>query len=148
MADSRYARPDWITRAFNTLPLFLSRLGIAFFGSRILAVRGRKSGQWRTTPVNVLEFEGQRYLIAPRGDTEWVRNLRAAGGGELRLGSAVEPFRATEIPDAERPRLIRAYLARWLWQVKPFFPGLTAASSDPVLLAKAPGYPTFRIERG
>lgn len=146
MTKPEYARPDWMTRAFNTLPLLLSRFGIAFFGSRILAVRGRKSGAWRTTPVNVLSHGGARYLIAPRGETEWVRNLRAAGGGELRLGSRAEAFRARELPDAAKPELIRAYLGRWGWQVKPFFPGLGASSSDETLLAAAPGYPTFRIE--
>jgi len=146
MNSPRYARPDWITRAFNVLPFGLSRFGIAFFGSRILAVRGRKSGAWRTTPVNVLSHGGVRYLIAPRGATEWVKNLRVAGGGELRLGSRAEPFRATELADAVKPALIRAYLARWGWQVKPFFPGLSSKSSDDTLLAAAPGYPTFRLE--
>lgn len=146
MPNERYARPDWMTRAFNTLPFLLSRFGIAFFGSRILAVRGRKSGAWRTTPVNVLSHGGARYLIAPRGETEWVRNLRVAGGGELRLGARAEAFRARELSDAAKPELIRAYLARWGWQVKPFFPGLSATSSDETLLAAAPGYPTFRLE--
>lgn len=146
MSKADYARPDWMTRAFNVLPFALSRLGIAFFGSRILAVRGRKSGAWRTTPVNVLIHEGARYLIAPRGETEWVRNLRAAGGGELRLGARAEAFRANEVSDLEKPALLRAYLARWGWQVKPFFPGLSARSSDETLLAASPGYPTFRLE--
>lgn len=146
MSSPRYARPDWMTRAFNHLPFALSRLGIAFFGSRILAVRGRKSGAWRTTPVNVLVHGGTRYLIAPRGDTEWVRNLRVAGGGELRLGSRAETFRASELPDSAKPALLRAYLARWGWQVKPFFPGLSARSDDATLLSAAPGYPTFRLD--
>lgn len=146
MSSPRYARPDWMTRAFNVLPFALSRLGIAFFGSRILAIRGRRSGVWRTTPVNVLSHGGARYLIAPRGATEWVRNLRAAGGGELRLGARAEVFRASEVSDLERPALLRAYLARWGWQVKPFFPGLSARSSDEALLAASPGYPTFRLD--
>jgi deazaflavin-dependent oxidoreductase (nitroreductase family) len=146
MADPHYARPDWMTRVFNQLPFFLARFGIAFFGSRILAVRGRKSGTWRTTPVNVLMHGGVRYLIAPRGETEWVRNLRAAGGGELRLGSKAEAVRASELDDAAKPVLIRAYLGRWGWQVKPFFPGLDARSNDDTLLAAAPRYPTFRID--
>ena len=73
-------------------------------GSRILAVRGRKSGEWRTTPVNLLNHEGKRYLVAPRGDTQWSRNVRAAGGGELRLGSQARAVRACdELPDAEKP---------------------------------------------
>jgi deazaflavin-dependent oxidoreductase (nitroreductase family) len=103
----RYLKPGWLTsRVLN--PLFM-RLGTI----PTLAVRGRTSGEWRTVPVNVLELDGQRYLVAPRGDTQWVRNLRATGRGELRLRGRVEPFRATEIPDNEKPRVIEAYLARW-----------------------------------
>ena len=148
MAHERFARPDWITRAFNLLPLFLSRFGVAFFGSRILAVRGRKSGEWRTTPVNVLVHGGARYLVAPRGEAHWVENLRASGGGELRLGSRIEAFRATEIPDAAKPDVLRSYLARWGWQVRPFFPGLDARASEQALLAAASRYPTFRLDVG
>ena len=148
MAQERFARPDWITRAFNLLPYLLSRFGIAFFGSRILAVRGRKSGAWRTTPVNVLIHEGARYLIAPRGEAHWVKNLRASGAGELRLGTRAEAFRASELPDSAKPALLRAYLARWGWQVRPFFPGLSAKSNDDALAAAAPRYPAFRLESG
>ena len=80
----RYIRPNWFTQhVFNRVVVSLTRLGVSVYGSRILAVRGRKTGQWRTTPVNLLEFRGQRYLVAPRGVTEWVRNIRATGAGEL-----------------------------------------------------------------
>jgi deazaflavin-dependent oxidoreductase (nitroreductase family) len=102
-----------------------------------LAVRGRRSGEWRTVPVNVLEFDGERYLVAPRGDTHWARNLRAAGGGELRTRKGAEPFKAVEVPDAEKPPLIEAYLARWGTQVKSQFKALP----DPA------DHPVFRLER-
>jgi hypothetical protein len=85
----------------------------------------------------VLEFDGQRYLIAPRGDTQWVRNLRATGRGELRRRGHVESFRATEIADNEKPRVIEAYLARWGYQVKGYFKALPNPADHPV----------FRIER-
>jgi deazaflavin-dependent oxidoreductase (nitroreductase family) len=111
----------------------LMRLGLV----PTLAVRGRTSGEWRTVPVNVLELDGHRYLVAPRGDTQWVRNLRAAGGGELRRRSRVEPFRATEIADKDKPRVIEAYLARWGYQVKAYFKALPGPADHPV----------FRIER-
>jgi deazaflavin-dependent oxidoreductase (nitroreductase family) len=111
----------------------LMRLGLI----PILAVRGRISGEWRTVPVNVLELAGQRYLVAPRGDTEWVRYLRAAGRGELRRRGRIEPFRATEIADDEKPRILQAYLARWGYQVRPYFRALPDAVDHPV----------FRIER-
>jgi deazaflavin-dependent oxidoreductase (nitroreductase family) len=97
-----------------------------------LAVRGRRSGQWRTVPVNVLDYEGARYLMAPRGNTEWVRNLRAAGTGELRWRSRVEPFRAVEIADEEKPPIIQAYRQRWEWQVKSQFEALPNAADHPV----------------
>src|SRR5215475_4118867 len=102
MSD-RYVKPDWFTQhVFNPTVLGLTRLGVSVYGSRILAVRGRKSGEWRTNPVNLLEFQGERYLVAPRGVTDWVKNIRASGTGELRLGSRSEPIHVSEIPDAEK----------------------------------------------
>lgn len=127
----RYLKPGWLTsRVLNPL---LMRVGMI----PTLAVRGRTSGEWRTVPVNVLELDGQRYLVAPRGETQWVRNLRATGRGELRWRGRVEPFRAIEIPDNEKPRVIEAYLARWGYQVKGYFKALP----DPA------DHPVFRIAR-
>ena len=63
----------------------------------MLEVKGRKSGEWRKTPVNPLDFDGERYLVAPRGHTQWVRNMRASGGGRL-VGRGIEEFTATEVP--------------------------------------------------
>ena len=90
-------------------------------GSRELRVRGRQSGEWRSTPVNPLALSGQRYLVAPRGTTQWVRNLRAAGAGELRSGRRIEPFRAVELADADKAPVLREYLRRWKWEVGQFF---------------------------
>src|SRR3954462_8703898 len=96
---AHYREPGWFTRnVFNRAVAGLTRLGISVWGSRILRVRGRKSGEWRSNPVNLLTVDGHRYLVAPRGTTQWVRNLRAAGGGELALGSRSTPFRAIEVP--------------------------------------------------
>src|SRR5712664_1465418 len=98
----RYIRPDWFNaHIFNPLVAWLTRLGISVYGSRVLAVRGRKSGEWRTTPVNLLEYQGQRYLVAPRGVTQWVRNVRAGSEVELRLGARREPIKLIEIPEEE-----------------------------------------------
>jgi deazaflavin-dependent oxidoreductase (nitroreductase family) len=125
--ERRYLKPGWfVSRVINPL---LMRLGMI----PTLAVRGRRSGEWRTVPVNVLELDGQRYLVAPRGDTQWVRNLRATGRGELRGRGRVEPFRAIEIPDNEKPRVIEAYLARWGYQVKGYFKALPNPADHPVL---------------
>ncbi len=105
--EPRYVRPGKSTNVFNEAVAALTRAGISIWGSRILAVRGRKSGEWRTTPVNPLTLNGERYLVAPRGETQWVRNMRAAGGGELRVGRRAEPFTATELADADKPRVLR-----------------------------------------
>ena len=104
----------------------LARIGVSVWGSRTLAVRGRTSGEWRTVPVNLLEHDGARYLVAPRGETQWVRNLRVAGTGELRLGPRREIFRAREIPDSEKPAILRAYLRKWAFEVNQFFQGVGA----------------------
>ena len=69
----------WMNGFFNGLVRTLTRYGISIYGSRVLYVRGRKTGEWRTTPVNPLSYGGHRYLVAPRGHTQWVRNMRAAG---------------------------------------------------------------------
>jgi deazaflavin-dependent oxidoreductase (nitroreductase family) len=130
---------------FNKTVATLTRLGISILGSRVLYVRGRKSGEWRSTPVNLLTVAGQRYLVAPRGHTQWVRNVRAAGGGELRVGRRVETFTATELPDDQKPELLRAYLRRWKFEVGMFFGGVGPDAPDEKLLEIAPGYPVFRI---
>lgn len=145
---ARYLAPGRFTRRVaNPALAGLTRLGVSVKGSRVLAVRGRRSGEWRTTPVNPLELDGRRYLVAPRGHTQWVRNLRAAGGGELRLGRRREPFRATELADAEKPAVLRAYLATWKAEVGVFFEGLDEHATDEQLLAAAPGFPAFRLDR-
>jgi len=141
----RYVRPTGADAVFNGVVGFLTRVGIPFAGSRVLAVRGRASGEWRTTPVNPLRVAGERYLVAPRGHTQWVRNLRVSGAGELRRGRRVEPFRAEEIPDAAKPPILREYLRVWAWEVGRFFEGVDASSSDERLLALAPDFPVFRI---
>jgi deazaflavin-dependent oxidoreductase (nitroreductase family) len=132
-------------RLFNETVAALTRLGISIWGSRVLSVRGRKSGEWRSTPVNLLTFEGRRYLVAPRGHTQWVRNMRAAGGGELRVGRRVEAFTAAELADDQKPELLRAYLRRWKFEVGMFFDGVGPDAPEEKLLEIAPGYPVFQI---
>lgn len=141
----RYVEPKRIDRYFNSTVATMTRLGISVWGSRVLAVRGRTSGEWRTTPVNLLTVDGVRYLVAPRGITQWVRNLRAAGGGELRVGRRAERFTATELADPDKGPVLRAYLKRWGWEVGRFFEGLTADATDEQMREVAPGFPVFRI---
>jgi len=142
----RYVRPGWFTKhVFNRIVAMLTAAGISVWGSRELRVRGRTSGEWRTTPVNLLSHEGDRYLVAARGVTHWVRNLRAAGEGELRVGRRTEPFRATEISDDEKPPILRAYLKRWKAEVGVFFGGVSAESSETDVRRIAPDHPVFRL---
>ncbi len=143
---ARYQSPGWFTQhVFNPTIARLTRWGISLKGSRVLEVRGRTSGEIRSTVVNMLELDGTRYLVAPRGETQWVRNLRAAGEGTLRVGRRVETFTATELADAEKPAVLRAYLKAWAWEVGKFFDGLKADSPDADIAAAAPGFPAFRI---
>jgi deazaflavin-dependent oxidoreductase (nitroreductase family) len=146
-SPARYVRPGWFTQhVFNPVVALLTRAGVSVWGSRELRVRGRKSGEWRTTPVNLLSYDGNRYLVAPRGETQWVRNLRVAGEGELRVGRRIEPFLAGEIPDADKVPILRAYLKRWKAEVGVFFNGVSATSPEEDLRRIAPDHPVFRIE--
>ncbi len=131
---------------FNRVVALLTRMGISVWGSRELRVRGRKTGEWRTTPVNLLTHDGVRYLVAPRGETQWVRNMRVAGEGELRVGKRTESFTATEIPDADKPSILRVYLKRWKAEVGVFFGGVDAKAPEEDLRRIAPDHPVFRIE--
>jgi deazaflavin-dependent oxidoreductase (nitroreductase family) len=143
----RYVAPNWFTRnVVNRIVAGFTRLGISVWGSRVLEVRGRKSGQPRRNPVNLLTLDGTRYLVAPRGQTQWVRNLRAAGEGELILGRRREHFVAFEIPDSEKESILRVYLKRWTWEVGQFFGGVGADSPREDLARIAPNHPIFRIQ--
>jgi len=143
-----YRRPDWFTQhVFNPAVAGLTRLGISVAGSRVLEVPGRKTGVPRRTPVNLLELEGERYLVAPRGNTQWARNLRAGGAGRLLVGRRSEAFTATELSDDVKVPVLRAYLRRWKWEVGMFFEGVGPDSPDEGLRRIAPRHPVFRIQR-
>lgn len=144
-----YQAPDWFTKhVFNPLVAALTRMGVGVYGSRVLEVRGRKSGEWRRTPVNLLTVDGVDYLVAPRGHTQWVRNLRASGSGRLRLGRRVQEFTAQEVVDDEsKLPVLRRYLEKWAWEVGKFFGDVNAKSGDEELRRVAPDHPVFRVER-
>ncbi|HSO96990.1 MAG TPA: nitroreductase/quinone reductase family protein [Acidimicrobiia bacterium] len=142
----RYVRPGWFTtHIFNRLVAALTRAGVSVWGSRELRVRGRTTGEWRRTPVNLLTVDSQQYLVAPRGVTQWVRNLRVARRGELRVGRRREPFQAAELTDDEKVPILRAYLERWKAEVGVFFGGVGADAPDDELRRIAPDHPAFRI---
>ncbi|MFF8935573.1 nitroreductase family deazaflavin-dependent oxidoreductase [Streptomyces paradoxus] len=139
-------KPGWFTvNVFNRVVAWMTRRGISVWGSRVLAVRGRKSGQWRTTPVNLLTLDGRQYLVAPRGHVQWTHNMRAAGGGELHLGKRVDTFTAAEVGDDDKTPILRAYLKRWKAEVGVFFNGVGPDSPDAELRRIAPDHPVFEI---
>ncbi|MGW0292186.1 nitroreductase family deazaflavin-dependent oxidoreductase [Streptomyces tuirus] len=141
-------KPGWFTvNVLNRCVAWLTRRGVSVWGSRVLAVRGRKSGQWRTTPVNLLTLDGKQYLVAPRGHVQWTHNMRAAGSGELHLGKHVDPFTATEVGDDDKTPILRAYLKRWKAEVGVFFNGVGPDSPDDELRRIAPDHPVFEITR-
>jgi deazaflavin-dependent oxidoreductase (nitroreductase family) len=138
-----YKKPDWFTaHVVNPLIKGLHRVGIGVQGSQTLAVLGRKSGEIRTNPVNPFEIDGRTYLLAPRGNTQWVRNLRAAREGELRSGRKKRHFHAEEVPDSEKLPLMRLYMDKWSWEVKGFL-GIDAEASDEEIERILPDHPAF-----
>ena len=143
---AHYQAPGTLTRrVMDPIVAGLTRLGVPLAGSAVLGVRGRTSGEVRTTPVNPLTLEGRRYLVAARGETQWVRNLRVAGEADLTVGRRTETVRAAELADAEKVPVLRAYLRAWAWEVGAFFDGVDADASDEQLAAIAHRHPIFAI---
>ena len=146
---AHYRRPGWFTEnVFNRIVAGLTRAGVSVAGSRVLEVVGRSSGEPRRTPVNLLTHDGGRYLVAPRGHTQWVRNLRVAGRGRLLVGRRAEEFTGAELSDDDKVDVLRAYLKRWKWEVGAFFGGVGPDSPDADLRRIAPDHPVFRIRSG
>jgi deazaflavin-dependent oxidoreductase (nitroreductase family) len=145
-AETHYRQPGWFTRnVMNRLARRLARWGVSVWGSRELQVRGRRSGQMRSTVINLMTHDGEDYLLAPRGETQWVRNLRAAGGGTLRVGRHLRTFRPVEVADDDKVDLLRAYLRRWKFEAGVFFDGVDADASEEELRAIAPRHPAFLV---
>jgi deazaflavin-dependent oxidoreductase (nitroreductase family) len=144
---AHYQEPGRLTRSImNPAVQLLTRLGLSVWGSRILEVRGRKSGELRRTPVNLLEVDGSNYLVSPRGEGQWVRNVRANDGRlALLLGRHRDELVARELPDAEKSPIIRAYLRKWKMEVGVFFDGVTADSEEEDILRIAPDHPVFAL---
>ncbi len=145
--STHYQKPGLLTRSvLNPTIVFFTRLGISVWGSRTLEVRGRKTGEPRRTPVNLLDIDGRHYLVAPRGQAQWVRNVRADGGRlALLLGRHREEWTAQELSDADKPPVLQAYLRRWKMEVGVFFDGVTADSDQQELARIAPDHPVFLL---
>jgi deazaflavin-dependent oxidoreductase (nitroreductase family) len=143
---AEYRKPGWFTtNVINLAPALAARLGLSLGGAWLLTVKGRKSGEPHTIPVNPLALHGTRYLVSPRGETQWARNLRAATGGELRLGGKREPVTVAEVPEAERPAIIAEYLKRWGGVTRSHFG--TVKEPDATELARlAARTPVFKVQ--
>jgi deazaflavin-dependent oxidoreductase (nitroreductase family) len=147
--NRHYRAPGWVTtHVFNKLVAGLIKLGVDIRGSRVLEVRGRSTGAMRTTPVNLLTLDGQDYLVSPRGEGQWVRNVRAANGElDLLLGRHRTHFSAAEVPDAQKVEILRAYLVRWKAEVGRFFDGVGPDSTDDAIQAIAHQHPVFALHQ-
>jgi len=145
---TRYEEPNRAARAANAAIRWLAEMGISIAGTRALRVRGRKSGKQRGVVINLLTADGVDYLVSPRGNTQWARNVRAAGVVEMGPRWRSERLRVSEVDDAAKPEVLRRYLARWYWQVKGYVAGLTPESSDEQLRAAAPSIPVFVLDVG
>jgi deazaflavin-dependent oxidoreductase (nitroreductase family) len=141
----RYDEPNRTARAANALIGWLAELGVSIAGTRALRVRGRKTGKLRGVVVNVLRVDGVDYLVSPRGNTQWVRNVRAAGVVDMGPRWHRRRVRTTEVADAAKADLLRRYLDRWYWEVKGHIAGLTPDSGDDELHAAAPSIPVFAL---
>jgi deazaflavin-dependent oxidoreductase (nitroreductase family) len=142
-----YRRPGWFTRnVFNRAVAALTRLGVSVWGSRVLEVPGRKTGEPRRTPVNLLRSNDRWYLVSPRGEGQWVRNVRANQGRlDLLVGRRRTHWVARELPDDEKLEVMREYLRRWKAEVGVFFDGVDANSPDEELRRIAPRHPVFLL---
>src|SRR3989441_4884338 len=112
-ASPGFAAPSPVERLFNRAFGLLVGLGLGLPHNYLLEVRGRRSGRPYSTPVDVLEHGGRRFLVAGRGETQWVRNARASGQVTLRRGLRGEACRLRPLSDAEKPEGLKAYLDRF-----------------------------------
>ena len=140
-----YLKGSPLNVRLNSVIGWLARHGFSLMGSAEMSVRGRKSGQMQRIPVNPHSYDSVQYLVSARGHSQWVRNMRVAGGGELRVGRKVRVFSAVELPDEEKLPILRSYLEKWGWEVNQYFQGVTARSSDEEIAAAAHDHPVFRI---
>jgi deazaflavin-dependent oxidoreductase (nitroreductase family) len=119
-------------------------LGIGFPYNYLLQVRGRKSGKIYSTPVDLLELHGKKFLVAPRGRTQWVRNAEAAGEVTLKRGRRVLRFRLRALAEGEKPPVLKAYLDNFRREVQGYFP-LPAGSPPEAFEKIVDDYPAFEL---
>jgi deazaflavin-dependent oxidoreductase (nitroreductase family) len=136
--------PSAVERMFNRTYGFLVGIGLGFSYNYLLQVRGRKSGNIYSTPVDLLEIGGKRFLVAARGRTQWVRNAEAAGEVTLKKGKLQQRFGIRPLTDQEKPKILKAYLDRFKSEVQRFFP-VPAGSSVDAFHNLVQSYPAFEL---
>jgi F420H(2)-dependent quinone reductase len=146
--STRYEEPSRLAQAANTFIRWLAELGISIAGTRALRVRGRKIGKERGVVINLLTVDGVSYVVSPRGDTQWARNVRAAGVVQMGPRWRSRPMQVSEVADDAKPELLRRYLDRWYWQVKDYVAPLTPESADDEYRTVAPRIPVFELANG
>ncbi|MFZ0731796.1 MAG: nitroreductase/quinone reductase family protein [Candidatus Sulfotelmatobacter sp.] len=139
-----FREPTAVEKLFNRTFGFLVGLGIGPSYIYILEVRGRKSGKLYSTPVDLLELDGKRYLVAPRGRTQWVRNAEASGEITLKRGSKRQTFALRALNDVEKLPVLKAYLDNFKTAVQRYF--TIPAGSPPETFAEvSKSYPAFEL---
>ncbi len=139
-----YHKPRAITKLFNSIFGFFAGTGLTPKRNIMLETKGRRSGQTRSVPVNIVDYEGRRYLVSPRGESEWVRNVRAAGGQAVIRHGKRESVHLEELPPAERAPIIQKYLRENAIATKQHF-GIDPKADIAEFVRIAPLHPVFRI---
>ena len=142
-ADREYNPPSTFEKTFNRLFGSLAGWGLAPSFIQLLQVKGRKSSKIYSTAVNLVDFEGKLFLVAPRGRTQWVRNAEAAGEVTLKRGAS-RRFRLRALDDSEKPPVLQVYLAKYKSAVGRFFP-IPPDSPVEAFASIANGYPVFEL---
>ena len=140
-----FRQPTALEKAFNGFFGFLVGMGVGLKHNYLLQVRGRKSGKLYSNPIDLLELGGKRYLVAPRGRTQWVRNAEAAGEITLKKGSYRQSFRLKPIANADKLPMLKAYLDSFKPTVQRYFP-IPAGSDASAFAPIAANYPVFELE--
>jgi deazaflavin-dependent oxidoreductase (nitroreductase family) len=139
-----FREPSPTEKIFNRVFGFLVGSGIGFSYNYLLQVHGRKSGKLYSTPINLLQLNGKRFLVAPRGRTQWVRNAEAAGEVTLKKGSRLLRFRLRPVAEAEKPEILKAYLDTFKREVQSYF-SVPAGSPLEAFVDVTGSYPVFEL---
>jgi deazaflavin-dependent oxidoreductase (nitroreductase family) len=144
MKIPEYREPTFKEKIFNKVFGFVVGLGFGLPYNYLLQVRGRKSGRIYSMPVNLLEVDGKKFLVAPRGRTQWVRNVEATGEITLKKGSMRQILRAQVIPGEERAKYLKLYLEKFTTTVQTYFP-VPVGSDVEAFRGVAQNYPVFEL---